>query len=170
MVARTETNACSSISGTDGVDRYVQARISRNQVFEGCPGQVAPAVPPRPRAVVYSGPEYGFSGPSGIAAGASRLWVSNLLGNSVTQLRAGTGKWAATLPGGHYGFAGPEARAAGTGGLWVANVQANSVIEVNAATGSLLRTLSGRSYGFDDPCALALAGRSCGWPTRGPPR
>ena len=103
--------------------------------IEGCPGQAAPAVPPQPRAVVYSGPRFGFSGPSDIAAGAGRLWVSNVLGNSVTQLRADPGKWAATLPGGRYGFAGPEALAAGAGELWVANVQANSVIEINATTG-----------------------------------
>ena len=126
---------------------------------EGCPGPAAPSLPPRPQAAVYSSPRYGFSGPSGIAAGPARLWISNVLGNSVTQLRSGTGKLAATLQADRYGFQGPEALAVGAGELWVANVQANSVIEINASTGSLVRTLSGSAYGFDDPCALALAGR-----------
>lgn len=43
-------------------------------------------------AVVYSGGAYGFSGPPGVAADAGvHIWVTNDSGNSVTEIRRGSG-------------------------------------------------------------------------------
>jgi hypothetical protein len=109
-----------------------------------------------PSVHMFRGRRYSFDSPSAILAGAG-VWVTNVLGDTVTRLPAATGGKVLTLPSG-YGFDGPNALALGHGDLWIANVPANSITEVSASTGKYIRTLSA-GYGFSSPYALLLYGK-----------
>ena len=86
-----------------------------------------------PSVRVYRGGAVRLHGPSAVTAGAG-VWVTNVLGNTVTRIPAGQGE-PLTLPAG-YGFDGPNALAIGDGHVWIANVPANSITEVNEASGA----------------------------------
>ena len=106
---------------------------------------------------VYSGAAYGFSEPTAVAASRGHVWVTNVRGDSVTEM-TGDGKPAAVLSAGDYGFRGPNAIAIGGGHLWVANVPANSITEMNAVTGAWERTLAAGDD-LSSPYAIDLAGK-----------
>ena len=108
-----------------------------------------------PSVRVYRGGGYGWHGPSAVMASAG-VWVTNVLGNTVTRIPSGNGK-PLTLPAG-YGFNGPNALAIGSGHVWIANVPANSITEVNAASGALVREFS-TGYNLSSPYALLLHGK-----------
>jgi DNA-binding beta-propeller fold protein YncE len=108
-----------------------------------------------PAVRVYRGGRYALRGPSAVLVGAG-VWVTNVLGDSVTRIPPGHGK-ALTLAAG-YGFDGPNALAIGNGHVWVANVPANSIIELNQSTGALVREFS-TGYGLASPYALLIHGK-----------
>jgi hypothetical protein len=105
----------------------------------------------------YSGGSYGFADPRAIAFDGTHIWVANLAGNSVTELKASDGDWVRTLSGGSYGFSNPEGVAFDGTHIWVANWD-NSVTELDASDGDWVQTLSGGSYGFSEPSAIAFDG------------
>ena len=104
-------------------------------------GPVRPTTATAVVASVYEGAKDRLSGPSAVAATGSRVWVTSVLGNSVTALNARTGASAAVLPVGTDGFHGPDAIAIGGSHIWIANVPGNSFTELNSAAGALERTL-----------------------------
>ena len=105
-----------------------------------------------------SGGSFGFNGPYAVAFDGTHLWVTNLGGNSVTELNASDGSWVRTLSGGSYGFNNSRGVAFDGTHLWVTNVGGNSVTELNASDGSWVRTLSGGSYGFNGSYYIAFDG------------
>ena len=90
---------------------------------------------------MYSGGNYGFSQPYGIAADGTHVWVANYAAASVTELNASNGRWVATLSGGSYGFNDPQAIAVVGTQVWVANYVGASVTELNASDGRRVATL-----------------------------
>ena len=111
-------------------------------------------------------PGYGLRGPSAAAISGGRLWVANVLGNSVTELSASSGAHLRTLGSSAYEFHGPNAIAVAGDHVWVANVPGNSVTEVSAKNGRRERTLS-YGYGFSSPLRpgivrVAVVGGECG--------
>lgn len=105
---------------------------------------------------------YAFDQPAGIAFDGSHLWVTNQLGNSVTEFNADDGSWIRTLSGPQYGFDGPNGIVFDGTHLWVSNFGVDgvgsSVTELDADDGSLVQTLAGGSYGFRGPEAMAVDG------------
>ena len=79
-----------------------------------------------------SGASYGFGSPLGIAFDGSHLWVTNDVGNSVTEFNKSDGSWVRTASGGSYGFNSPIGIAFDGSHLWVTNAFGNSVTEFNA--------------------------------------
>ena len=88
-----------------------------------------------------SGGSYGFDAPYGITYDGSDLWVTNVFGNSVTEL-AGSGSFVRTLSGGSYGFVEPTFLAFDGTDVWVTNQSGKSVTEVKASDGSWVSTYS----------------------------
>src|SRR5215475_4376901 len=102
---------------------------------------------------------YGFDGPNALAIGGGHVWVANVPGNSIIELKQSSGKLIRQFSTG-YGLASPYALLIHGKHLWVANSASNSVTEIGANSGRLLRTISGRPYRFRNPYALAVsAGR-----------
>ena len=58
--------------------------------------------------------------------------MTNIIGNSVTELDASNGLWVQTLSGGSYGFDGPEGIAFDGTHIWVTNSSGTSVSDVPA--------------------------------------
>jgi streptogramin lyase len=110
---------------------------------------------------VIFGPTLGLHRPAGIAQGRQRLWVTNLQGNSVTELNAGNGSLIRVIAGDRYHFGRPVAAALDGPHLWVASLN-DTVTELNADDGSLVRILAGRRYRFGAPAAL-IASRGRIW-------
>jgi DNA-binding beta-propeller fold protein YncE len=79
-----------------------------------------------------SGGSYGFNYPYGVAFDGSHIWVTNYVGNSVTELKASDSSWVQTLSGGSYGFNYPDGVAFDGSHIWVANDGGYSVTEINA--------------------------------------
>jgi hypothetical protein len=99
-----------------------------------------------------------FNDPSGLAISAGSLWVTNELGNSVTEIDPTNGKWLATFGNtGGYSFNHPDAITHVGANLFVVNA-GDSVTEMSAVNGSLVRIVSGPAYGFVDPIAAASSG------------
>ena len=88
-----------------------------------------------------SGSSYGFDAPFGITYDGSDLWVTNVFGNSVTEVAA-SGSLVRTLSGGSYGFVEPTFVAFDGSDVWVTNQSAKSVTEVRAGDGSWVNTYS----------------------------
>jgi hypothetical protein len=114
-------------------------------------GQAASAAAPTPPRASE------FDAPSGLAFGGGHLWVTNLAGNSVTEIDPSTGRWIKTLGGDSYGFHRPTAIASTGSHLFVAN-RAGSVSELRAKDGSLIRSMSGARCGFLNPVAIGISG------------
>jgi outer membrane protein assembly factor BamB len=98
-----------------------------------------------------------FDAPSGLAFGGGHLWVTNLAGDSVTEIDPSTRRWVKTFEGGRYGFNRPTAIASTGSDLFVAN-QAGSVTEMQARTGAPIRSIAGPSFGFTEPIGIAISG------------
>jgi len=77
-----------------------------------------------------SGGSYGFSGPQAVAFDGTHLWVTNDIGNSVTELNAADGSWVQTLSGGTYRLNLPQSIAFDGTHVWVTNMAGNSVTEI----------------------------------------
>lgn len=92
--------------------------------------------------------------PSAIADDGNHIWVANE-SNSVTELRASTGRLVKVISGAKYGFVGPAAIASDGAYVWVANLQGNSITELSARTGGLVRVISSGAYGLQSPMSIA---------------
>jgi hypothetical protein len=121
------------------------------------------------------GPE--FDSPSGLAVAGQHLWVTNQVGNSVTEIDRSSGSWIRTLHSGSYGtqrpFQQPTAIVSFGSELFVANA-AGSVTELEGTGRALGWTIRGAAYGFAGPVAIAGTGSTivvlnAGDPTASPP-
>ncbi len=104
---------------------------------------------------------YRFNRPTAIVGSGSNLFIANA-GNSVSEIRAGSGAAVRTVSGAAFGFADPVAIAAAGGTILVLNAgRANgwgSITEFSANTGKLRRVVMGSSFAFNKPAALTVAG------------
>jgi hypothetical protein len=118
------------------------------------------AVPPATRHRTSTSTVFGrgFSGPDAIAADGAHVWVSNGLGNSVTELSAKTGQLVRAISGSSYKFNDPDAVVSDATDVWVANYDGHSVTELSATTGDLVKVISGSSFKFEYPFAVASDG------------
>lgn len=115
---------------------------------------------------VISGSAYSFKwtlgkyiyGNVGIAVYGAHVWITNVGGNSVTELNVSNGALVRVISGGKYGFDEPGSIAATGNDIWVVNQAGNSVTELNADTGAWVHTLSGGSYHFDHPDEITVDG------------
>jgi hypothetical protein len=82
-----------------------------------------------PSMRILASKRYLFDGPSAVAARTHHLWVTNVLGNPVTELATTSSNRTVNLPAADYSFDGPNALAMGKHDFWVANAPANSVTE-----------------------------------------
>jgi hypothetical protein len=98
-----------------------------------------------------------FDSPSGLAFGAGNLWVTNLDGNSVTEIDPSSGAWLNTFSGSSYDFDQPTAILSVGADLFVTNA-GGSVTELQASNGSAVRVISGSQFDFSDPVAIAASG------------
>ena len=98
-----------------------------------------------------------FDSPSGLAFNGGDLWVSNLDGNSVTEINPTSGAWVDTYNDSSYQFNQPTAITSSGADLFVANA-GGSVTELQASNGALVRVISGSQYDFADPVAIDAVG------------
>ena len=99
-----------------------------------------------------------FNDPSGLAISAGRLWVTNELGNSVTEINPASGQWIATFTNAEgYSFNHPVAITHVGANLFVVSA-GNTLTEMSAANGALERVFTGAPYGFADPVAVTSSG------------
>jgi outer membrane protein assembly factor BamB len=98
---------------------------------------------------------YGLDAPTGAAVAGGDLFVTNQLGNSVTEVDASTGAHMTTIQGSTFGFNQPTAILTVGPDLFVANGGGDSVTEVDAADRTMVRMISGTQYQLSDPMALA---------------
>jgi DNA-binding beta-propeller fold protein YncE len=108
----------------------------------------------------YSGASYGFSSPHGVAFDGAHLWITNLGGNSVTEIDPANGALVRVVSGAAYDFSSPQGIAFDGAHLWV--VSLSSVTEVNPSDGPLVRALTDASYGFSESNAIALGAATYG--------
>ncbi len=94
---RPATPACPAVSAGGGTGRGYGPCRARQGGLAGT----------TPAARVFARAGYGLRGPSAAVAAGGRLWVANVLGDSVTELSARTGAHRRTLAGD--GLCGPNA-------------------------------------------------------------
>ena len=111
------------------------------------------AVDGRPASAATVAPS-SFSGPTGVAACGAHVWVTNVTGDSVTELNASDGTVAQVIGSGRGHFAEPMGVAANGADLWVANLSGNTVSELNCSHGSLVQTFT--SGQLNSPVAVAV--------------
>ena len=71
----------------------------------------------------------GFTSPRSVALDGSHVWVTNVTGNSMTELNAGDGSLVRIVAASSDGLNGPWGRRFG-GHVWIANSGGNSVTEL----------------------------------------
>ena len=76
---------------------------------------------------------YEFAAPGAIASDGTHVWVTNELGESVTELDAATGALGKVLAGPSYEFAAPGAVASDGTHVWVTNSDGDSITEFPAS-------------------------------------
>ncbi len=110
-------------------------------------------------------PIHHFAEPVAIAERGSRVWVANVLGNSVTELNAKSGAIIRVIDARADDFATPIALAVTNAHVWVVNegVRGNSrgtgsITELNTHTGALIRVITLEAARFDNPAAIAISG------------
>jgi hypothetical protein len=123
----------------------------------------APAPRPggaRPSASARSSEARALRGPSGLAVDGGNLWVTNLRGDTVTEINPSTHRRVRTIGTKRDAFRSPAAIIAVRHHLFVANRLGaggtGSVTEIEAGNGAWVRTISARRDGFDHPVAFAL--------------
>jgi streptogramin lyase len=82
-----------------------------------------------------------FNGPTGIATCGSDIWITNVSGDSVTELNAVDGSVIQEIGNAGGNFAQPMGIAANGANLWVTNVASNTVSELNCNHGSSIHNL-----------------------------
>jgi hypothetical protein len=100
----------------------------------------------------------GFDYPSAIAISHSRVWITNDLGQSVTELNAKTGKVIRVIKLKTGVLDYPVGVTANGQDVWVINGPGNSLVELDAATGALVRVIKKAAGNFDDPSDVVVAG------------
>jgi DNA-binding beta-propeller fold protein YncE len=98
-----------------------------------------------------------LSGPQGIVAAGSKVWVTNSGNNSVTELNAFNGSVVRIIKA-RGDFNTPESIAASAKDVWVANIGNSSVTELEKSNGSVVRVIRGKSFGIDFPLAMCAFG------------
>jgi DNA-binding beta-propeller fold protein YncE len=78
---------------------------------------------------IMSGRRYGFDDPAALAVAGGHLWVASALGNSVSEIDAGTGALLHTMSA---GFANPTGLAASGSDVWVTSLGSDSVTRLRA--------------------------------------
>ena len=86
---------------------------------------------------VLSDPTFRFSLPIGITSDSHHVWVTNQVGDSVTEMDASTGARVAVIAGARYRFDGPDAISSDGVHVWVTSYKNNAVTELDASTGKL---------------------------------
>ena len=102
---------------------------------------------------------YDFNAPTSAAVVGSDLFVTNGVGNSVTEISAVSGAYVATINARRFGFAGPTAIQAVGSDLFVTNGVGNSVTEFSATHLRHIRTIRRAKFELADPIALASSGQ-----------
>jgi hypothetical protein len=102
---------------------------------------------------------YGFDAPTSAAVAGGRLFVTNGLGNSVTEVGVSDGSYVSRLFARRYQFSHPSAIETVGNDLFVANATGNSLTEFAASGRRHLRVIRGARYAFSDPIALASSGQ-----------
>ena len=96
-----------------------------------------------------------LNGSSGVAVGDGKAWITNALGNTVTELDATTGHAVRVINGGAGSFDWPMGIVTTGADVWVANLNGNSPTEINEDTGSVIRVITGDGLnGPDSKCVL----------------
>ncbi len=97
-----------------------------------------------------------FNGPTGIVTCGSHVWVTNVVGNSLTELNVSNGAQVQIFSGASRDLSEPMGIAGNGTDLWVANLSSNSVAEVSCGTGSSIRSINSGS--LNSPVAVAVGG------------
>jgi outer membrane protein assembly factor BamB len=105
-----------------------------------------------------------FDEPLGVAVSAGRVWVTNVAGNSVTELNAANGSVLRVFNASKYGFKTPIAVSVAGSHVWVVNEGVagdkrgtGSLTELNAKTGALIQVISVDAAHFDNPAGIAVS-------------
>lgn len=96
----------------------------------------------------------GLNGSSGVAVGDGKVWITNALGNSISELNAITGHVVRVINGGTGSFDWPMGLIVNGADVWVTNLNGNSLTEINESTGAVLRVISGN--GLNGPDSLCV--------------
>ena len=83
----------------------------------------------------------GLNGPDSICVLGKEIWVTNLFGNSVTELSARDGSLIRVIQSKSDGFSAPTGITGGGSTIWVTNQWSNTVTELVATNGSLQRII-----------------------------
>jgi hypothetical protein len=100
--------------------------------------------------------KFSFDEPVAIAARSGLVWVSNLDGNSVTEISGSDGHVVRIIKDKSFGLNGPDSIAASSSDVWITNT--NTVTELNSRNGSLVRIISGKKFDFNVPESVTLNG------------
>lgn len=80
-----------------------------------------------------------LNGPDSICVFGKAIWVTNLFGDSVTELNARNGSLTRVIHSKSDGFSAPTGITGGGSAIWVSNQWGNTVTEFEASNGSLQR-------------------------------
>jgi DNA-binding beta-propeller fold protein YncE len=92
-----------------------------------------------------------FDASSSICSDGNHVWVTNSLGDSITELTAQTGAFVQTLSGSTFGATGLDYVACDGAHVWVVSAEPNSqsgITELDASTGALVQVIQGTQYSF----------------------
>ena len=120
-----------------------------------------------PTILTYSSTTYAFNSPRSVAIdGAGNVWTTNVGGNSVTEIPAGSPSSPHVFSAASYGFKYPYGLAVDdTGNVWVTNEGSNSVTMIPAANPTVPHVYSGAAYGFNIPQGIAVDSGGDVWVT-----
>ena len=101
---------------------------------------------------------YNFSSPTSATVAGADMFVTNGLGDSVTEVNASTGAFISQISGRRYKFQDPSAIEAVGTELFVANAAGNSVTEFSASNLKHVHIIHKARYDLADPVALTSSG------------
>lgn len=109
-------------------------------------------------ASAAQGQRSALNGPTGIATCGADVWVTNAVGNSVTEFNDATGAIVRFVSRASSELAEPMGIATNGIDLWVTNLSSSAITEINCATGASIRVISSGS--LNAPVAVAVGGGS----------
>lgn len=104
-----------------------------------------------------SGRRFNFDGPTSVVATGQYVLVSDTLGNSITELAAGTARLLRIVQGPQL-VDTPQAIASNGSDLWILNRANSSVTEFSDGTGAIVRVIRGPTYQLSSPSGIAIDG------------